>query len=416
MSLRNKFKATDVSSLKKNKQEEDSKISSGRGRTDYLDIDDGLNKFRIFPKHPEEELFYHIRGVHWCTIEGEDGKDGRRTIPNARIHANWPTDPFEAYIQLVKENLDSKDADDADKLKKLTGWETGLNLQTTWVCYANKMVKNKPNEFGLLEFKKTVRDALNDESIIEDEDEAIVIDPFTDPDDGKPVLITYNSKAKKAADYYKVQMSKTAVRLSDEELEKFEKVTPLSQLPQFQYTPEVFEQALEGIQHFDSEFEIDLFDTDEFQNLIEDMRENFNSVKSTKSTAVKSTKKQQIVEDDDEEEEDGDKFDAMDRKELKTFISDNGLDIKVFKTTSDDEIRNSIRELYEEEEEELEEEEDETEVDEEDETEVDEVEKEEEEDEEEEEETDKKVVTKKDGKKPKTLEEIKAELRKRQGK
>jgi hypothetical protein len=279
MSLRNQFKATPVSDLKKVVKDEDSKISSGSRKTDFLEIKDGLNKFRLFPKHPSEESFYHMRAVHWMTVEDDKGEDRRTTIPNARIHAKWAKDPIEEYIKYVKENLSSTDADDADKIKKMVDWQGGMTLQTSWVCYAKKMVKDGADEFGVLEFKKTVRDGINDESIIEDEDESISVDPFTDPDDGKPLLITYNSKAKKAADYYKVQVSKSASALSDEELEKFSKATPLSELPMMQYTQETFELALNGIQHFDAEYEIDLFDTDEFQAIIEELRENLNSDK-----------------------------------------------------------------------------------------------------------------------------------------
>ena len=65
MSLRNQFKATEVSKIKQAKQEEDAKISAGSRRAEFLEIKDGTNKFRFFPKHPNEDSFYHIRGVHW---------------------------------------------------------------------------------------------------------------------------------------------------------------------------------------------------------------------------------------------------------------------------------------------------------------------------------------------------------------
>ena len=401
-SLRDQFKATQVSDLKKVVQEDDSKIVSGGKRTDFLEIKDGLNKFRIFPKHPEEKNFYHIRGVHWMTVEDDNGDDVRRTVLNAKSHAGWTKDPIEEYINFVKKNLSSSDADDANKIKKMVSWNDGITLQTSWICYANKMTKGSPNEFGILEFKKTVRDALNNESIIEDEDESISVDPFTDPDDGKPVLITYNGKAKKAADYYKVQLSKTAVPLSDDELEKFSKLTPLSQLPMLNYNEEMFELALNGLQHFDAEHEIDLFDTDEFQEIIEELREQFNEVEEKPKSKSKSTKNQVIEEDEDEEDEDvvedeesedGDEFDSLDRTELKKYISKNGLDISIKKSMSDDDIRDLIREAInsDESDEEVEEDEDESE----DETPV------------------KSSSTKP---KPKTLEEVKAELRKKQGK
>lgn len=51
--------------------------------------------------------------------------------------------------------------------------------------------------------------------------------------------------------------------------------------------------------------------------------------------------------EDEEEDEDGgeeeDEFDAMDRPTLKAYIKECGLDIKVMKSMSDDDIRNAIR-------------------------------------------------------------------------
>lgn len=52
-------------------------------------------------------------------------------------------------------------------------------------------------------------------------------------------------------------------------------------------------------------------------------------------------------EDEDEEEEgsseEGDEFDDMDRNALKKYIKENGLEVKVFKSDSDDDIRAKIR-------------------------------------------------------------------------
>lgn len=54
------------------------------------------------------------------------------------------------------------------------------------------------------------------------------------------------------------------------------------------------------------------------------------------------------AEEVDPEEEDaaptgGDEFDAMDRTALKKYIKENGLDVKVYKSQSDDDIRTNIR-------------------------------------------------------------------------
>lgn len=48
-------------------------------------------------------------------------------------------------------------------------------------------------------------------------------------------------------------------------------------------------------------------------------------------------------EDGDSDDADGDEFDGMDRTELKAYIKENELDVKVKKSWSDDEIREAIR-------------------------------------------------------------------------
>jgi hypothetical protein len=66
----------------------------------------------------------------------------------------------------------------------------------------------------------------------------------------------------------------------------------------------------------------------------------------------KSTKKAAVDDDDDEDEEEadeaeeednGDKFDAMDRSELKQYIAKNKLDVTVRKSMTDDDLRVAVR-------------------------------------------------------------------------
>ena len=48
-------------------------------------------------------------------------------------------------------------------------------------------------------------------------------------------------------------------------------------------------------------------------------------------------------EEEENEETDGDEFDGMDRNALKKYIKENGLEVKVFKSDSDDDTRAKIR-------------------------------------------------------------------------
>lgn len=47
--------------------------------------------------------------------------------------------------------------------------------------------------------------------------------------------------------------------------------------------------------------------------------------------------------EEEEPEQEGDEYDQMDRKSLKKVLKDNGIGFKVYKSTTDDEIRNAIR-------------------------------------------------------------------------
>lgn len=374
-SIRQQFQATSTKELKKIVQEEDVKIASKKNTDTYAYVD-GVNKMRLYPKHKGESSFYHIMARHWITVENDKGEAGRRVVNNAKIHGNLAKDIVDEYIIFTKTYLaENDDADSSSKLKNLTSFEKGMNMQTSWVAYANHMDKGGKT-FTLLEFKRGVRDAINENSIIEDEAEAIETDPFTDVDTGKPLLITYNSKAKKAADYYKVTISKNAVALTDEELEKFAKVTPLSQLPMLTYNMEHFELALEGLKYFDEAEEVGSFETDDFQAIVEELREmvvemsktskktgdtpskNAAAPVSKKAVGKKVVEEADELEDDEAEEEDNeleqetaeetaetDPYDEMDRKELKAFISANSLEIKVFTSTTDDDLRTKIRDL-----------------------------------------------------------------------
>jgi hypothetical protein len=318
--LRNKFAGTSTKSLKKIAQEEDSQINTG-GMGDFLPKNEGLNKFRWYPKHPGEETFLKMRCVHWLPKLKDNGELGRTTVPNARIHGGLSRDPIEAYIGFCQENLNAGEAEDAGKLKTITDWKGGLGMATSWIGYADKISKGTDGktakQFGLLEINRTVRDGMNKESIIEDEDEAMEIDPFTPPDSGLPVLITYTAKGKKPTDKWKVQLSKNALPLTDKELEKFDKVTPLSNLPIFNYSVQDFEHGIEGLALFDEQNEINLFSTDEFQAILEEIRvemaggeetyeEPAKAAKSAKpaaKAAVKTTKVVPVEEEEIEEAE-----------------------------------------------------------------------------------------------------------------
>lgn len=359
-------------SIKKLKetQAEDDKVVGGSGkRKNFIDVADGLNKIRI-AMHHEDENFYKLRCVHKVKVEGDNGDLRNTVVLNAKIHGGMKRDIIEEYVSFVKSKLDSNKDKDADKIKAITDWKSGLLPNNTWWAYAFKLVKGDngiESNPGIFEFKKAVRDQLSDVIAAEEADDTIEVDPFTHPDEGRPILLTYDSKAKKSADYYKVSLSKKASVLTDEDLQwLFEQPSLTSQLSGV-YDKKQFSMAIEGLRFFDSENDIDLFEEDEFQDILKELESDIKAEsKPVESSKTKTSKKEEVVEkksapkkkeeveEEDEVEEapkgkkvkDGDIFDDMDRDDLKEWIGENLEEgsYTLKKSMSDDDIRDMIRE------------------------------------------------------------------------
>ena len=396
--FREKFKATKIKDLKKAVDKDDAMV--GVSNNDYLNLEDGKTlKIRIFPAHPGHEQFYVPKKCYWLSFPAEDGGDNKRgTVLDSIVHGGTKMDLVQEYVKYAKK----KYGDDDDKMETLTG--TGMNSnalkpQYSWLCYASIVTPDEELHPKVWEFKKMVRDALNKLAFDEDNDEPIEVDPFTDPDDGLVLAVKYLKKPnkKKGENYYEVDFAKTGKKkeaysraITDEELEAFSRLKPLNEVVP-RYTKKEFDKALEGLQCWDEEFDFNLFDDDEWLEIVEAVKEQYNgssddddedekpkkkTVKKTskkveeeedaddeeeKKPAKKSAKKkveeepedseeedseEEETDDDDSEEEetDGDEFDDMDRKELKHYIKENELEITVKKSMSDDDIRDLIRE------------------------------------------------------------------------
>ena len=397
--FREKFKATKIKDLKKAVDKDDAMV--GVSNNDYLNLEDGKTlKIRIFPAHPGHEQFYVPKKCYWLSFPAEEGGDNKRgTVLDSIVLGGTKMDLVQEYVKYAKK----KYGDDDDKMETLTGTgmnSNALNPQYSWLCYASIVTPDEELHPKVWEFKKMVRDALNKLAFDEDNDEPIEVDPFTDPDDGLVLAVKYLKKPnkKKGENYYEVDFAKTGKKkeaysraITDEELEAFSRLKPLNEVVP-RYTKKEFDRALEGLQCWDEEFDFNLFDDDEWLEIVEAVKEQYNGSsddddedeKPKKKTVKKTSKKVEEEEDADDEEEkkpakksakkkveeepedseeedseeeetddeddseeeetDSDEFDDMDRKELKHYIKENELEITVKKSMSDDDIRDLIRE------------------------------------------------------------------------
>ena len=367
--LRSQLKATSIKRLQK-QIDEDNAMVGAQSSAEYLNLEDGKTiKIRIFPCHPGQEDFYVARKCYWMSFVGDDGEQHRGTVLDSRVHGGTKYDVVEEYVKYAKKKV----GNDADKLEALTGSgpkSNSLNPQYSWLCYADKINGDDQLRAKLWEFKKMVRDAINKLAFSEDEDEVIEVDPFTDPDEGLPIMVTYrkNPNKKKGENFYEVSFPKkvSARPLTDEEIEYFMTLKPLSEVIN-RYGMRDFERALEGLQNFDTENEIDLFEDEDWLEHLEEIKAQYDAEEDSEDSkpAKKATKKvvkkvaepeddeeedepednteEDSDEEDDEEEESGDEFDKLDRSALKKYIVDNDLEISVKKSMSDDDLRNAIR-------------------------------------------------------------------------
>ena len=367
--LRSQLKATSIKRLQK-QIDEDNAMVGAQSSAEYLNLEDGKTiKIRIFPCHPGQEDFYVARKCYWMSFVGDDGEQHRGTVLDSRVHGGTKYDVVEEYVKYAKKKV----GNDADKLEALTGSgpkSNSLNPQYSWLCYADKINGDDQLRAKLWEFKKMVRDAINKLAFSEDEDEVIEVDPFTDPDEGLPIIVTYrkNPNKKKGENFYEVAFPKkvSARPLTDEEIEYFMTLKPLSEVIN-RYGMRDFERALEGLQNFDTENEIDLFEDEDWLEHLEEIKAQYDAEEDSEDSkpAKKATKKvvkkvaepeddeeedepddnteEDSDEEDDEEEESGDEFDKLDRSALKKYIVDNDLEISVKKSMSDDDLRNAIR-------------------------------------------------------------------------
>lgn len=361
-SFRSQLKPTKIKSLRKRIDADDAMV--GSSSNEYLNLEDGKTiKIRIFPAHPGGEDFYIPIKRYWLSFQTDDGEMKRGYVLDSRTHGGTKMDVVDEYVKYAKRKI----GDDADKLEALVGTgpkANSLNPSYTWLCYAAKIVDGEALRAKLWEFKKSVRDLLNKLAMSEDDDEPIEVDPFTDVDEGLPISVTYNKNPnrKKGENYYDVVFPKKvkARPITDEEIEYFMTLKPLNEILS-RYGMRDFEKALEGLQNFDEDNDIGLFDDDEWLEHLEAIKAQYDSEdeddednKGRKSSKKKESRKAQKVEDTDEEdgddeedeeedEEEGDEFDDMDRKALKKYVEKNGLDVTIKKSMDENEIREAIR-------------------------------------------------------------------------
>ena len=366
---RSRFTAPKLETNKKVSDEVNKTMKvNNSNRGDYLTIDEGVNIFRLFPPHNPDEPTFQPKVVYWldCRVPRVDG-DGnpiegewewkRRPIFDSRIHGGTPKDIIDEYIKFTKDIVFSNNStEDAKKfLAPLNGWRDksgkwnpGLLPSTSFVAYATKGDITIAN-LGRLELYQSVKDELEKLNVDEKSGEVISTDIWSGPDDGIQFVLTHrkNDKGKWEDSIQKRQFvpqdKKNIAKeweqfmqsqiIPDDVLEHWSKMEPLSAQFKGAYKRSDFERAVEALQKFDKEHAYHTFENDEFLQILKEIDGYY-------------------PDDEEEAENEGSQVESkvvdyseMSRDELKKVIAENNLPIKVYKSTSTEELAKRVEEL-----------------------------------------------------------------------
>lgn len=393
---RSKFKATSVAIVQQQDKDVTTMVGKDKGsRAGYLKIKSGKNMFRIMPAHPDGggESFIEPKSTVWLpmmveekddkgqVINGADGKplmkEGSKTVFNSRVHGNTEKDLVEEYFRIAdewakKHKFDPTDSKkDQELRKKYTDkiWGNfkakiqGIRYNHNWALYAKDLLDNK-QPIGLLEVKPSIKDGINKIVNQEASNQPIgteATDPFTPIEDGRALVIFYDEKAEKAADYYtvsidtatepaEIQGRKVNIQkvypLTDDDLEGLVAFPSLFKTFRNCFKRRDFELQYKGLEFFDIKNQMGIFNSPEFQAVVEEINAYYPVDEEPDPNDLdevinEGAGAETVVE---EENTGDDEFTLMTRDELKQFNLDNKVGMLIKPTTSDDAIRERMRE------------------------------------------------------------------------
>lgn len=346
---RSKYKASSSEEMAKESEKMEERSASSRGA--YLKVEPGINSFRIFPApiKAKSSLFCFPKVTSFLPfLIDETDKNGQKTgnqvekrkpVFNAKVHANLDHDIVEEYIQAVRDKYSAIIQDKKkllEKIKPLTDWKTGIRPSSSWIVYAYKKVGDK-KVYGRLQITDGVKKQMDTLCLREGESgKPIVVDLFSDPDNGKMLQWVSDPKNEDPKAKNKVTIiSEKDCPLTDEELEWLESQDSLESLYRNSYSESDFEKQLKGLQYYDKKNKLEVFSLPSFQSIIEVCKEEVDSIGKSNSNKDISNSNESTVKIPTILSE-------MDKKTLMEVIKVLELKVNIKLTTPPSKIRLAI--------------------------------------------------------------------------
>jgi hypothetical protein len=172
--------------------------------------------------------------------------------------------------------------------------------------------------FGRYEIKVSIWKQINDfMNNVDLNPNGFESDPFTDIDSGYYFVVNKQKKE------YRVTVINKSYPIPDDFLKQFENLDRLEDV--LSYREQDWEKQLEGLRNIDEDYEVGLFDSDEFQAIIAEIRIQLDEIMSggsrqESSRNTVSRNKENVAEAAQESEEE--QVEAV-NKEIKAFVNEH---------------------------------------------------------------------------------------------
>lgn len=284
MADRSKYRSSSSEEL----QMESDKIREreASARNSFLKVEPGINVFRLFPAplKAKSSLFCFPCVTAFLPLlvdeydkekKEKTGKkiEKRRPVFNAKVHGNLKHDLVEEYISCANEYFSAIYTDSKQvlaKMKIITDFKKGIKPSSSWISYAYKLVGSSKT-YGRLQMTDGVHKQLDALSLRQsDSGKPIIVDLFSHPDTGKMIQWTSNPTDPDNKNKNKVNiLFERDSPLTDEELDMLEEWESLESLYKNCFKRNDFEKQLEGLQRFDENNKLGVFNSPAFQNIID---------------------------------------------------------------------------------------------------------------------------------------------------